>query len=116
MIRKDKFVDIINQLREANDFVDETNARARELKDAKISDFFNASSLAISHEIIVVDLLENMFDDTDILEWWIYELDYGRKFKLGIIQEEIEGRIINIDLSTSEKLYNYLREKQCNIR
>ena len=105
MITKQEFVDIINKLKEVNDFVDETNNKARKLNDAIISDFFNATSLSISHENIVVKLLENMFNDTDIISWWIYELDYGRKYEEGCIQD-CDGKII--DIPTAEKLYDYL--------
>lgn len=104
MISKEEFVDIINRLQQVNDFVDETNKKARELNDAIISDFFNASSLSISHETIVVKLLENMFNDKDYLSWWLYDLDYGRDFSLGDL--EVNG--VAIDLSTAEKLYDYL--------
>ena len=56
MITKQEFINIIDKLRKTNDFVDETNNKARELDDAIISDFFNASSLSISHENIVLEL------------------------------------------------------------
>lgn len=106
MITKIKFVDIINKLKEVNDFVNETNERARKLNDAIISDFFNAQSLSISHENIVVELLKNMFNDSDLIDWWIYELDYGRNFKMG----DLVDNGVEIDLSTPEKLYDYLKE------
>lgn len=108
MITKEQFVKIINKLKEVDDFVDRTNENARKLNDATISDFFNASSLSISHESIVLELLENMFNDTEILSWWLYELDYGRKFKMGYIQDE-NGQDIN--LSTAGKLYDFLIEE-----
>lgn len=103
MIDKVKFVDIINDLMEVNDFVNETNDKAKRLK---ISDFFNAQSLSISHENIVVELLKNMFNDSDLIDWWIYELDYGRNFKMG----DLIDNGVEIDLSTPEKLYDYLKE------
>lgn len=109
MITKQEFVDIINKLKEVDDFVKETNAKARNLNDAIISDFFNASSLSISHENIVVKLLENMFNDNDTISWWIYELDYGRKYRKGCIQD---GKGKNINISTPEKLYDYLTKEQ----
>lgn len=105
MIDKKEFVDIINKLKEVDDFVKETNAKARQLNDVIISDFFNASSLSISHESIVVRLLENMFNDNDIISWWLYELDYGRSYRKGCFQD---GKGKNIDISTPEKLYDYL--------
>lgn len=108
MISKEKFVEIINRLKEVDDFVEETNDRARKLSDAVRSDFFNAMSLSISHEEIVLELLEDIFklDKDDTLSWWIYEEDYGRNFKMGDFT--VEGK--EIDLSTPEKLYDYLVE------
>ncbi len=106
MIDKVKFVDIINDLMEVNDFVNETNDKAKRLNDAIISDFFNAQSLSISHENIVVELLKNMFNDSDLIGWWIYELDYGRNFKMG----DLIDNGVEIDLSKPEKLYDYLKE------
>lgn len=111
MITKKEFVKIIDKLREVNDFVDETNERAKKLNDAIISDFHNAMSLSISHESIVVELLENLFDDYDTISWWLYELDYGRKYKKGCIQDS-NGK--NINLSTAEKLYDYLVMEETN--
>lgn len=105
MITKQEFIEIINKLKKANDFVNETNNKARKLDDAIISDFFNASSLSISHENIVVKLLENIFNDKDILSWWLYELDYGREYKKGYLKDE-NG--FDIDVSTASKLYDYL--------
>ena len=105
MISKEKFVEIINKLKEIDGFIKETNEKARQLNDAVISDFFNASSLSISHETIVIELLENIFEEWDVLSWWIYELDYGRKYTDGCISDK-NGNVI--DLSTAEKLYDYL--------
>ena len=105
MINKLEFVSIINKLIEVNDFVDETNNKARQLNDAIVSDFFNASSLSISHETVVVKLLENMFEDKDnTISWWIYEKDYGRNYKIG----DMSVNDVGIDLTTPEKLYDYL--------
>ena len=105
MITKKQFIEIIDRLRETNDFVNETNDKARKLQDAVESDFFNAMSLSVSHESIVVQLLENMFDDKDYISWWMYELDYGRKYKEYCIQDA-DGK--SIDISTTEKLYDFL--------
>ena len=104
MISKKEFVEIISKLRKVNDFVDETNKKARELDDAIISDFYNTMSLSISHENIVVELLQNMFNDKETISWWLYELDYGRKYKEYCITENGKP----IDLSTADKLYDYL--------
>ena len=47
-----------------------------------------------------------MFNDSDLISWWIYELDYGRNFKMG----DLIDNGVEIDLSTPEKLYDYLKE------
>lgn len=105
MITKQEFINIINHLKEVNQFVDEVNDKARKLNDAIISDFFNASSLSISFEDDLVKLLENMFN-TDLISWWLYDLDYGTKFEIGDLVEA-DG-ITKPDLSTADKLYDYL--------
>lgn len=105
MISKKEFVDIINKLKEVNDFVDMVNTEAKKLNDAIISDFHNAMNLSISHENLVVSLLEKIFNGDDTISWWLYELNYGRKYYAGCIQDA-NGK--NIDLSTAEKLYDFL--------
>lgn len=107
IIIKEEFVDIMNRLKQVNDFVNETNEKARKLDDAIESDFFNASSLSISHETVVVRLLKMMFDDhDDLISWWIYEKDYGRREDIKMW----DGLSNEIDLSTADKLYDYLMQ------
>lgn len=107
MIDKERFVEIINSLKEVNDFVDEVNEKASKLRDSIISDFFNASSLSISHEDIVVELLKAIFNDEDnTISWWLYEKNYGTDDRLKMWDKD--GN--EIDLSTPEKLYEYLLE------
>ena len=113
IISKEAFCDIINKLIKTNDFVNEVNAKARELDNAIESDFFNASSLSISFESDVVYLLTLMFNDYEndqILSWWLYEKDYGRREDIKIW----DGESNEIDLSTPEKLYDYLVEEMEN--
>lgn len=105
MITKEQFVKIINRLRDYNDLQDKIQDLFRDNIDNQEMDFMNAGSICVGHETIVVKLLENMFNERRTLSWWIYELDYGRKYKEGCISEA-NGTII--DLSTPEKLYEYL--------
>ena len=104
MITKQEFVNIINRLRSYNDLQDKIDDLFKENIDNKEADFMNAGSICIGHETIVVKLLENMFNDKDTISWWIYECNYGRDFSLGDL--EVNG--VEIDLSTAEKLYDYL--------
>ena len=69
------------------------------------ADFCNGASLQISHESVVVELLEKLMHDVaDDISYFIYELDYGRKYKPGYITYA-DGQ--EIDFSTAEKLYDY---------
>ena len=104
MISKEKFVEILNRLKNYYGLQDEINDLFKENMDNKEMDFVNAGSICIGHESVVVYLLENMFD-TDIISYWIYELDYGEKYTKGCIVDE---ELNEIDLSTAEKLYDYL--------
>ena len=104
IISKDKFVEIINRIKNYNNLQDKINDLFKENIDNKEMDFMNAGSICIGHETIVVKLLENIFNDKDTISWWIYECNYGRDFSLGDL--EVDG--IEIDLSTAEKLYDYL--------
>ena len=104
MISKKEFVEIINRLRNYNDLQDKIDDLFKDLIDNKEQDFCNAGAICIGHETIVVKLLENMFNDKDTISWWLYECNYGRDFSLGDL--EVNG--VEIDLKTSEKLYDYL--------
>lgn len=107
IISKNKFVKIINRLRDYNKLQDKINNLFKDLIDNKEQDFCNAGSICIGHESVVIDILEDMFE-TDLLNWWIYELDYGKRYMLGCLQKEENGKVINIDVSTADKLYDVL--------
>ena len=104
IISKDKFVEIINRLKNYNNLQNKINDLFRDNIDNKEMDFINAGSICIGHESVVVYLLERMFD-TDMISYFIYELDYGKKYKAGCVLDE---NMNEIDLSTAEKLYDYL--------
>ena len=106
MISKEEFCEIIERLKETDDIVDKVNNIFNSSIDSKTSDFMNAASLMICHEDIVVKLLEKIFNDTQNISWWLYECNYGKSFKIGdLIDNDKE-----IDLTTPEKLYDYLIE------
>lgn len=105
LISKEEFVKIINRLRDYNDLQDKIQDLFKDNIDNQEMDFMNAGSICIGHETIVVELLENIFNDTDTISYWLYELDYGRKYKKGCFTDE-NGK--EIDISTASYLYNYL--------
>ena len=109
VLAESDFVEILDTLRESNDLVDEVDKLFTKSRENIKNDFLNGASLQISHEGIVLDLLKLlMHDEMNDIDYFVYELDYGRKYKPGMISEN-DGT--EIDLSTSEKLYKYLVER-----
>ena len=104
MITKERFIQIIKRLENYNKLQENINGLFDECIETKESDFCNAGSICIGHESVVVELLENMFN-TDMISYWIYELDYWRKYRDGCVRD---GEGNNVDISTLEKLYDYL--------
>ena len=111
-LTKQKFVEILNRLREATELVDKVEELFRSSRENLECDFCNGAGLQISHEGIVVKLLEKLMQDSfGIISYFIYELDYGKTYQEGCIFDQ-SG---NIDISTSEKLYDYLL-KEYNLK
>ena len=48
-----------------------------------------------------------MYDKYDYIEYFIYELDYGREYEIGMVQDEY-GQ--DIDIHTSDLLYDFLAQ------
>lgn len=70
------------------------------------NDFCNAAALQISHESSVVFLLKRiMHDQYEYIDYFIYGLDYGRKYEAGMITDE-NGQ--DIDIHTPELLYDFI--------
>ncbi len=106
-LSKDEFEDIVGRLKASSDLVSKVDDLFRNSRDNVECDFCNGASLQISHESIVVLLLKKMMRDScDNIVYFIYELDYGRKYEPGMIKDENDQ---DIDLSTAGKLYDYLR-------
>lgn len=103
LVNKNEFIKIINRLKDYTKLQNKINYLFKDLLDNKEQDFCNAGSICIGHESVVVKLLEDMFK-TDLISWWIYELDYGKEYKPGCLTEDD----MEIDVSTADKLYDVL--------
>lgn len=107
-LTKQEFVDILNRLREATELVDKVEELFRNSRESLGCDLRNGAGLQISHEGIVIKLLEILMrDNAGNILYFIYELDYGKTYQKGCISDQ-SG---NIDFSTSEKLYDYLMKE-----
>ena len=98
MISKKDFILAINQLRQHQQRIEMIN-------DAfdTVIDFDTLDDLVVS----LLEKLMNLEPDEvygTTLSWWIWELDFGRKWKEYPLV--VDGE--QIDLSTTEKLYDFL--------
>jgi len=106
-LQKDAFVSIIYRLRDSSDLVNKVNELLGNSRENVGCELCDGASLQISHEATVIFLLKKIMQDKeDWIDYFIYELDYGRKYVMGIVMDEEN----NIDLSSAEKLYDYLCE------
>ena len=107
-LTKQEFVDILNRLREATELVDKVEELFRDSRENLECDFCNGAGLQISHEGIVVKLLEKLMQDSaGNISYFIYELDYGKEYR----EDCVSDKNGNIDISTPEKLYDYLMKE-----
>lgn len=115
MITKQEFVNIINRLKDYNELQNKIDDLFKDNIENRERDFMNAGSICIGHETIVVKLLENMLNDRgNLISWWLYEKDYGRYVDVDDVFDEETGKFI--DLTTPEKLYDYLIEEMEEIK
>ena len=104
-LTKLEFVEILNRLREATELVDKVEELFRSSRENLECDFCNGAGLQISHEGIVVKLLEKLMQDSfGNISYFIYELDYGREYQEGCVSDK-NG---NVDIGTPEELYDFL--------
>ncbi len=105
-LSKEEFEKIIVRLRETTELVAKVNELFRNSRDNVEWDYCNGASLQISHESTVVLLLKKLMKDSfEDIDYFIYELDYGKKYETGMITDE-KGN--DIDFSSAGKLYDYL--------
>lgn len=106
ILSEKEFVDIINRLRESADLREQVDKLFRNSRENVENDFCNAASLQISHESSVVFLLKRiMHDQYEYIDYFIYELDYGRKYEAGMITDE-NGQ--DIDMHSPNLLYDFI--------
>lgn len=86
MISKKAFVNVIEKLKTSEDRIKRNHIKGPD------------------YNVIVIKLLGREFLNIEVLNWWIYNKNFGRTFKIGDLTENDK----EIDVSTSEKLYDYL--------
>lgn len=104
MITKDKFCKIMNRFREQDAMAQELNQIFHNYNCMDFRD--GAMFIDIESQDIIVDLLAEMFEDNEgVIPYWCYELEYGISYYPGCVTGEDDNPI---DISTPEKLYDYV--------
>ena len=116
MISKDLFVETINFIKERNEF----EIKLNDMLTEEYNDCVFCPSDRWFNK--VVQLLSAGFDyEDEIISDWIYyfifELDFGRKWKEGCVTETkvVDDKEVNVDvpLGTPENLYDMLFNTAC---
>lgn len=105
IITKEKFCEIIRKMQRMDEFIDKANELIRGLHDVVDIDFYQADIFCMGYKEIGVELLETMFPADD-LSYFIYELDYGKKYKPGSIT--LDGKDLLMD--SPESFYDTMVE------
>lgn len=102
MISKKTFCDTLEALKKYYDIQNEMSKLLRS-NDIEGCGFIPFSS---EYETIIIDLLEESVNDkTHMISYWAFDCDYGREIEEDSVTDAESN---NIDISTPEKLYNYL--------
>lgn len=105
-ISKEKFFEILDYLQEIDKFDNDLRQLLHNSK--RDTDFMDAGMFTDCQLIdYVIYLLQNEFNDNQNgwISYWIYELDFGRTWKPGMITNSI-GK--DVKLQTKEDLYQFI--------
>lgn len=102
MISKESFVKTMQRLEDLERKMDDVDTALHALSP-DFGGFYIPETISIT-----IDLLREIFkDESDMLEYLVYELDYLNEFKLGYVLDENDDPV---DLSTWDKVYDFLIE------
>ena len=102
-MNKELFVSTINSIKKQIEIGRKNSSMLQEMfPDDSIYCGYNNSELFNALNKI---LKESMKDEYDWIDYFIYELDFGEKYRNGMVKEA-DGSII--DLSNAERLYEFL--------
>ena len=111
VISKELFVEIIEALKQQYQYDNAWSEKMSVLMHSFVEPYNNSKLTAILTKLLQYELEPNITKWSDI-EYFMYELDFGAKYKSGTITDN--GKII--DFSTSGKLYDYLAQHTKSVR
>lgn len=102
-LSKEEFIDFINRLQDLSDKMDRVD-RAFHRLDSDFCSFHIGEAIQIGF-----DLLCKMMDDKNKwLDYFVFELDFLRKYYPGCITSKNDGVIDVIDVNDWYKVYDFL--------
>lgn len=110
MLSKEKFIAALDHIKQHNDL--ESNLCSA--LEAMSPESYCCAFVYSKYETLTIDLIKealSLDEENDWIEYFIYDLEFGTKFKPGDVIEA-DGKAI--DLSTSANLYDYLQEYYVN--
>ena len=108
LLTKDEFINYMNEYKKIYDSSEKLNEALRTYDNCTdFSGFSNFRALSLIEDLLV-RLMNDEVNDSDgysMISYFIYELEFGSKYREGMITEA-DGTPIN--LSSVESLYDYL--------
>lgn len=105
ILSKEQFVKALKELQQVDEFTAEVNEVIRKHRDDICTDFINGDGLGVAHKDLVIELLDKiMGSQSKDVDYWVYELEYGKKYFEGCVLQDDKP----VDISTAEKLYDYM--------
>ena len=106
---KERFVKIIDELEAGENLQNKIASAVRQFNNLVRSDYPEQYGMVISHEFLVIELLEEIMGDAHHdIEFFCTELEFGKKYNPGDVVDE-DGT--ELDFSSAEKLWEYLTNK-----
>lgn len=102
MISKERFVRVLEFIKKMHGVEDDVN----DIFQRNNMEFSSISYCEYENELFEL-LCDCMNDTSDWISWWIYDMNCGRDVDNGVLVAEDE-KGTEIDLTTPEKLYDYL--------
>lgn len=100
MLTKKQFIKLLTDFKQIEEDINNVDKALKKL-DPDFGGFY----LSRVSTLITDALKAAMNDEYDYIGYWVYELDYGSKWKKGTITTK-EGK--DIKLKTAEDLYDYI--------
>ena len=105
LISKTLFANALRELQQVDEFTAEVNEIVRKHKDDICTDFINGEGFGVAHKDLVIELLYRIMGaKSRTIDYWVYELEYGKKYFEGCVLQDDKP----VDISTAEKLYDYM--------